>query len=207
MTPEKDFRQYAPATQRNRDPIFDILVAVLPPTGNILEIASGTGEHAVYFAPKLKDHQWIPSEPDEMRRQSIEAWRQFNPSSNLANPKNINVLNSDWTEPLKELEITAIVNINMIHISPWEACLGLMQGAGNLLPLGGVLYLYGPYKQGGKHTAPSNQIFDQSLRAQNKSWGVRNLEDVIEIAQQQGLNLVKTVSMPANNLSVIFHKV
>ncbi len=206
MTLENDLRQYASATLRNRDPIFEVLVNVLPPTGNILEIASGTGEHAVYFAPKLKNHQWIPSEPDAMRRESIDSWRKFCPSPNCHSPKNINVLNSTWTDGLTELEITAIVNINMIHISPWEACLGLLQGAGSLLPSTGILYLYGPYKQGGKHTSPSNQSFDDSLRHQNQAWGVRNLEDVIEIAEEQGFKLMKTVTMPANNLSVIFQK-
>lgn len=206
MTLENDLRQYAPATQRNRDAILDVLVDVLPPKGNILEIASGTGEHAVYFAPKLKNHQWIPSDPDGVLQESITAWQQFCPSPNCHPPKNINVLNSAWTEELQDLEITAIVNINMIHISPWEACLGLIQGAGNLLPSGGILYLYGPYKQGGRHTAPSNQSFDESLRLQNEAWGVRNLDDVIKVAQEQGLNFVKIVSMPANNLSVIFQK-
>ena len=204
MTSENDLRQYAPATQRNRDSIFETLVSVLPPKGNILEIASGTGEHAVYFASKLKNYQWIPSEPDAMRQKSIDAWRKFCSSPNCQPSVNINVLNSAWTEELKNLEIIAIVN--MIHISPWEACLGLIEGAGNLLPSGGILYLYGPYKQGGKHTAPSNELFDESLFVQNKAWGVRNLEDVIEVSQQRGLKFIKTVNMPANNLSIIFQK-
>lgn len=206
MTFENDLRQYAPATQRNRDSIFETLVSVLPPAGNILEIASGTGEHAVYFASKLKNYQWIPSEPDAMRQKSIDAWRKFYYSSNCRSSMNIDVLNPTWTEGLKNLEIIAIVNINMIHISPWEACLGLIKGAGNLLPSGGILYLYGPYKQRGKHTAPSNQLFDESLCLQNQAWGVRNLEDVIDISQQQGLKFMKIVNMPANNLSVIFQK-
>ncbi|WP_267383776.1 DUF938 domain-containing protein [Cyanobacterium sp. uoEpiScrs1] len=206
MTSENDLRQYAPATQRNRDSIFKILTSILPPKGNILEIASGTGEHAVYFASKLKNYQWIPSEPDEMRKKSIEAWQKFCPSSNCQSPININVLNSSWTKKLKNIELIAIVNINMIHISPWEACLGLVKGAGSLLTSGGILYLYGPYKQGGKHTATSNQLFDEYLCAQNQAWGVRHLEDVIEISQQQGFKFMQTVNMPANNLSVIFEK-
>ncbi|XHU96460.1 MAG: DUF938 domain-containing protein [cyanobacterium endosymbiont of Rhopalodia gibba] len=206
MTFENDLRQYAPATQRNRDSIFETLVSVLPPAGNILEIASGTGEHAVYFSSKLKNYQWIPSEPDAMRQKSIDAWRKFYSSSNCRSSMNIDVLNPTWTEGLKNLEIIAIVNINMIHISPWEACLGLIEGAGNLLLSGGILYLYGPYKQRGKHTAPSNQLFDESLSLQNQAWGVRNLEDVIDISQQQELKLMKIVNMPANNLSVIFQK-
>lgn len=206
MTCENDLRQYAPATERNRDSILETLVSVLPPVGNILEIASGTGEHAVYFASKLKNYQWIPSEPDARRQKSIDAWRKFCYSPNCQPSLNIDVLNSTWTEGLKNLKIIAIVNINMIHISPWKACLGLIEGAGNLLPSGGILYLYGPYKQGGKHTAPSNQLFDQSLCLQNQAWGVRNLEDVIEISQQQGLKFMKIVNMPVNNLSVVFKK-
>jgi hypothetical protein len=206
MTPDNDLRQYAPATQRNREAIFSVLVDVLPPKGDILEIASGTGEHAVYLSSKLKNHQWIPSEPNAIGRASIESWRQFSPTPNCHPPHNIDVLDAAWTETVTDLEITAIVNINMIHISPWEACLGLMAGAGTLLPSEGILYLYGPYKQGGKHTAPSNQSFDESLRLENPTWGVRNLEDVVQVAQKQGLNLSKIVSMPANNLSVIFQK-
>ena len=103
-------------------------------------------------------------------------------------------------------QLRAIANINMIHIAPWAACLGLMAGAKRILPLGGILYLYGPFKQGGKHTAPSNAAFDESLRVQNPQWGIRDLEEVVAVAQSEGFSLVKTVAMPANNLSVIFQK-
>ncbi|MEA5532976.1 DUF938 domain-containing protein [Crocosphaera sp. XPORK-15E] len=201
-----DFKQFAPATQRNREAILEVLLRVLPPSGNILEIASGTGEHSIFFAPALHPRHWIPSDPNQMLRDSIEAWRQEFPTDNLHSPLNINAQDSVWEVEQQKINIAAIVNINMIHISPWLACLGLMQGAGRLLSSGGILYLYGPYKQGGKHTAPSNQSFDQSLQSQNPEWGVRNLEDVVTVAQNQGLIFKEMITMPANNLSVIFEK-
>jgi hypothetical protein len=196
-------RQFAPATQRNRDPILEVLLEVLPPTGTVLEISSGTGEHAVYFAPRLSPRRWQPSDPSEIARSSIAAWREFEPAENLAAPIEIDARDADWK--ISE-GICAIVNINMIHISPWAACLGLLAGANRLLPTGGILYVYGPYKRHGTHTAPSNEMFEQSLQLQNSEWGVRNLEDVIAAAQEQHLTLLKIVEMPANNLSVVFCK-
>lgn len=203
MTP--DARQFAPATQRNRKPILEVLLRVLPADGNILEIASGTGEHAVFFAPYIRPRKWIPSDPNPILRHSIHAWRDYYSVDNLLDPLDIDAQNPVLTQ-IEETAIAAIVNINMIHIAPWSACLGLMALAGRILPQGGILYLYGPYKQGGEHTAPSNLAFDQSLKLQNPEWGVRNLEDVVTVAQAQGLNLLETVPMPANNLSVIFQK-
>jgi hypothetical protein len=204
MTDTGDARQYAPATQRNREFILSVLLQVLPPEGNILEIASGTGEHGAFLAPHLPPRHWFPSDTNPWLRESIEAWRQDCGSDNLHLPLDIDVRQAVWAVEGLGIPFTAIVNINMIHIAPWEACLGLMAGAGRLLPLGGILYLYGPFKQGGKHTDPSNLAFDQSLRQQNPVWGVRNLEDVVAAAAAQGLKLVKTVPMPANNLSVVF---
>ncbi len=217
--PAADLRQYAPATERNRDFILTILRDVLPDSGTVLEISSGTGEHAVYFAPALKPRQWLPSDPDPTARASIHAWQQASPSDNLHPPLAIDVREEQWaieTEvanpPLAHLDlqqhpITAIVNINMIHISPWSACLGLMAGAGRILPTAGVLYLYGPYKRSGQHTAPSNAAFDQSLRSRNPEWGVRDLEAVIDAAAAHQLQHQQTIQMPANNLSVVFQKV
>ena len=205
-----DDRQYAPATERNREPILEVLLEVLPPTGTVLEISSGTGEHAVFFAPRLAPRRWIPSDPNPIARASIAAWRDSfaaqnvrEPAANLFAPIDLDARELNWnvSEPIR-----AIVNINMIHISPWSACLGLMAGANRILPAGGVLYLYGSYKQNGKHTAPSNQLFDQSLRQQNPEWGVRNLEEVIAAAQAEKLDLIQTIEMPANNLSVVFQK-
>ncbi|MEO1374335.1 MAG: DUF938 domain-containing protein [Cyanobacteria bacterium J06635_10] len=201
-------RKYAPATQRNREPILNVLLEVLPPTGTILEIASGTGEHAAYFAPKLKPRKWIPSDTSSSLRESIAAWAKHSPSENLHQPLDIDASQPIWKvekEILSEIsDISAIVNINMIHISPWSVCLGLIAAAGRILSQGGILYLYGPYKQGGEHTAPSNAAFNEYLQEQNPEWGIRNLEDVVEVASAHNLTLQKTYPMPANNLSVVF---
>jgi hypothetical protein len=203
-----DKRKRALATERNRQPILQVLLEVLPPTGTVLEIASGTGEHAAYFAPHLKPRKWIPSDPDASLRESIAAWIEYSTSENLYQPLDIDASQPVWKaekEILSEInDISAIVNINMIHISKWSACLGLIAAAGRILPPGGILYLYGPYKQGGEHTAPSNAAFSEYLQEQNPEWGVRNLEDVVEVAKTHNLILQKTVTMPANNLSVVF---
>lgn len=216
MSESVDTRQYAPATQRNRLPILQVLLQVLPPTGTVLEVSSGTGEHAAFFAPRLQDHKWIPSDPNPLARTSIAAWREHCPADNLYPPIALDARDPLWVVEQNELPkqlhdldlkrnpIVAIVNINMIHIAPESACLGLMAGARRILPSGGIVYLYGPFKQGGLHTAPGNVAFDESLRAQNPQWGVRDLEDVVAVAQAQNLSLVKTYAMPANNLSVIF---
>jgi hypothetical protein len=211
-----DARRYAPATDRNRESILAVLQRVLPPIGTVLEISSGTGEHAAFFAPRLSPRQWLPSDLNPDARHSIAAWREALPAENLHAPLALDATTPVWpveAEPLshsspaldlQRYPITALVNINMIHIAPWSACLGLMAGAGRILPPGGVLYLYGPFRQGGQHTAPSNAAFDASLQAQNPQWGVRNLEAVVAAAAAQGLALVETVTMPANNLSVVF---
>lgn len=203
MNIPEDARLYAPATQRNREAILEILLQVLPKSGTILEIASGTGEHAVYFAPHLKPRKWLPTDPNPQSRASIAAWIANLPSDNLYPPIDLDASASVWTIP-DTTPITAIVNINMIHISPWSACLGLMAASDRILPPGGILYLYGPFKQNGKHTAPSNAAFDESLRAQNSTWGVRDLDEVTTAAKAHNLNLINTYQMPANNLSLVF---
>ena len=206
-----DGRKHAIATERNREPILKVLSEVLPSTGTVLEIASGTGEHAAYFAPRLKPRKWIPSDINPSLHESIIAWIRHSPSENLYQPLKIDASQPVWKVETQELleisDIVAMVNINMIHISPWSACLGLMAAAGRILQPGGILYLYGPYKQGGEHTAPSNAAFSEYLQEQNPEWGVRNLEDVLEIAKTNNLFLQKTYPMPANNLSVVFKKV
>ncbi|NEU73834.1 DUF938 domain-containing protein [Hassallia byssoidea VB512170] len=203
MNTPQDARQFAPATQRNREVILEILLQVLPASGTILEIASGTGEHAVYFAPHLKPRKWLPTDPNPRSLASIAAWIAHSPSDNLYPPFDFDASASVWTLP-DTTPITAIVNINMIHISAWGACLGLMALSDRILPPGGILYLYGPFKQNGEHTSPSNAAFDSSLRAQNPNWGVRDLDDVVAAAKAQNLNLINTYQMPANNLSVVF---
>jgi len=210
MSIPNDLRKYAPATQRNREPILEVLQRILPPDGVVLEIASGTGEHAAFFAPRLSPRQWLPSDPNPELLASIASWRELVPGDNLYPPLDLDVRASVWPVEREDFTdfsasaIAAIVNINMIHISPWSACLGLMAGAGRLLPSGGILYLYGPFKQNSQHTAPSNAAFDASLRSQNPEWGVRDLEEVVAAANAQQLNWVETIQMPANNLSVVF---
>lgn len=200
-----DDRQHAPATERNRVPILEILSQVLPPTGTVLEISSGTGEHAVFFAPRLAPRRWLPSDPDPIARSSIAAWRAHSFADNLQAPISLDVCDPVWRiEQDLQNPIRAIVNINLIHIAPWSACLGLMNGAKQILPPGGILYLYGPFKQNGKHTAPSNAVFDESLRSRNPEWGVRDLDHVVAVAQAQGLSLLTVYAMPANNLSLVF---
>jgi len=203
-----DNRQYAPATQRNCDVILEILLEILPQQGTMLEIASGTGEHSVFFAPHLQPRKWIPSDPNPLAIASITDWQKHYPSDNLLAPLQIDVTETDWSskEALQSQDIRAIININMIHISPWQACLGLMAGAKSLLPVGGILYLYGAFKQNGQHISCSNGEFDSSLRYQNSEWGVRDLDDVITVASAQNLVLQKVKAMPANNFSVIFEK-
>ena len=201
-----DARRYADATQRNRQPILEVLQRILPPEGNILEIASGTGQHAIFFASELVNHHWYPTDPDPLLRDSIEAWRAYAPQKNLHPPLDIDAISSSWSIEKEQISLNAIVNINMIHITPWQACLGLMAGANRILATGGILYLYGPYKRNGHHTAPSNEMFDRSLRSRDSRWGVRNLEDVVAVAETEDLELQEVVTMPANNLSVIFQK-
>ena len=204
-----DDRQFAPATQRNREPILEVLQRILPSTGTILEIASGTGEHAVFFAPRLSGLKWLPTDVNYLSLASISAWLEYAPSDNIYPPILLDVCANIWSLEVEKqylAEITAIVSINMIHIAPWSACLGLMAGAERILPENGILYLYGPFKQNGQHTAPSNAAFDEMLKSQNPEWGVRDLDDVIATAKMQNLQWRETVSMPANNLSVIFEK-
>ncbi|MCM1981849.1 DUF938 domain-containing protein [Lyngbya confervoides] len=206
-------RQSSPAVARNRDPIYQVLKSYLPPEGLILEIASGTGEHGAYFAPKIDPLVWQPSDRSPEALQSIRAWKQDQNYTNLGDPIEIDVLAPHWWQRVQNkrsdlfphLPLMGIVTINMIHISPWEATLGLMQGAAALLPPQGWLYLYGPFHRNGVPTAPSNVEFDQYLQLQDPRWGVRTLEEVVEAAA--GLALQAAIAMPANNLSVIFRKV
>lgn len=207
-----DRRCHAPATERNREPILAVLESVLPPTGTVLEIASGTGQHAVFLTPRLGPRHWLPSDPSPAARDSIGSWRETVHCEALHAPLDLDVTQPEWVETVLEWSqaaqaappITAIVNINMIHISPWSACEGLFAGAQKLLSAGQVLYLYGPFRRDGKHTSPSNEAFDRSLRLQNPAWGVRDLGAVADLANQHQFQLSKTVEMPANNLSVIF---
>ncbi|WP_445501719.1 DUF938 domain-containing protein [Microvirga sp. G4-2] len=192
----------SPSVARNRDPILAVLHRVLPPAGTVLEIASGTGEHAVYFAAALPHLTWQPSDQDEQALRSIATHRSISGLSNLLAPLALDAAAPDW--PVEQAD--AVVAINMVHISPWRTTQGLMAGAERVLPRGGVLYLYGAYRENGTHTAPSNEAFDADLRRRNPEWGIRDLEAVAELAGSHGLTLVERIPMPANNLSLVFRR-
>lgn len=193
-------RKHAPHTLRNRDAILAVLRDVLPETGLVLEIASGSGEHAAYFAPALPGLIWQPSDPDETALDSVRSW-----TAGIANsrpPLALDAAGLDW--PIDTAD--ALVCINMIHIAPWPACEGLMAGAGRILPAGAPLILYGPFRRAGVPTAPSNEAFDASLKARDPAWGLRDLEAVTALAADNGLRFDRLVEMPANNLSVIYRR-
>ncbi|MBX3561562.1 MAG: DUF938 domain-containing protein [Sphingomonas sp.] len=197
-----DARRSAPHVARNAGPIADVLRDVLPAYGLMLEIASGTGEHALHFARTFPKLLWQPSDPDPAALRSIEAWRAEEGLFNLLPALSLDARAAEW--PIEAAD--AILAINMIHISPWSATQGLMRGAGRLLAAGAPLYLYGPYRQAEVETAPSNEAFDESLRARDPEWGLRDLADVVGEAERHGFVLEGVVPMPANNLSVLLRK-
>ncbi|MCH7832239.1 MAG: DUF938 domain-containing protein [Proteobacteria bacterium] len=250
MTNETDGRHFSEACERNKAPILEVLKRVLPEEGLVLEIGSGTGRHAAHFAPRLPGITWQPSDRDPDSFASIDAWARQEAGSgesatgnqqeapgeaarpgvppenkrtpNLLPPIVLDVTGAVW--PITEAD--AIFSANMIHIAPWECCLGLVAGAGRILAArgpgglgvspgnktgkqtttGGALVLYGPFKREGEHTAPSNESFDHSLRARDPAWGVRDLDAVADAAAGAGLDLAETVGMPANNLIAVFRR-
>ena len=199
LKPAAEDRRTSAAAERNRAPIAGVLARYLPGAGLVLEIASGTGQHAVHFAQTFPDLLWQPSDPDETCRRSIAAWRRAAALPNLLEPLVLDVLQQPWPCP----RAAAVVCINLIHIAPWNAALALFAGAAQLLDAGGVLFLYGPYRVRGRHFAVSNAEFDESLRARNPEWGVRDLDEVVAAASQRSFEPEAIVPMPANNLSVI----
>lgn len=196
-----DPRHHAPATLRNRDPILAVLRRLAPATGRLLEIASGSGEHAAYFAAALPGLEFQPSDPDPDRCASIDAWCTAQP--NIRPAIALDAAQTDW--PVTGA-FHIVLSCNMTHIAPWAATEGLLAGAGRVLPSGGALMLYGPYRRAGIPTAPSNQEFDASLRAQNPAWGLRDLEAVNALALQAGLTGPEVIEMPANNLCVVWRR-
>jgi hypothetical protein len=190
----------APAAERNKAAILAVLRRVLPTSGLVLEIASGTGQHVAHFARELPHLQWQPSEFNREMHASIIAWIAQTAVNNVRPPLALDVGSETWPRA------DAVVCINMIHIAPWAATSQLMRGAARVLPREGVLYLYGPYRRYGRHTSPSNDAFDRQLRENNSEWGVRNLEDVAQIAADCGFVLDGVIEMPANNLSVIYRR-
>lgn len=199
----RDPRRSAPAAARNRQPILDVLRQHLPPRGLVLEIASGSGEHVTFFAAASDpDLVFQPSDPDQGCRESIDAWTS---SLGLANVRPAIALDAS-SPPWPVQSADAVICINMIHIAPWAAAEGLVHGAARVLPPGGVLFLYGPFRRDGGHTAPSNDAFDQHLRRSDPAWGVRDLEAVAALAAASGFDAPEIERMPANNLSLVFHR-
>jgi hypothetical protein len=196
----QDPRREAPAVARNRDPILAVLKRVLPPSGLVLEVASGSGEHCAFFAAALPGLDFQPSDPEAEARASTDAWCAGLP--NVRPALALDAATQSW--PIQAAD--AVLCINMVHISPWEATLGLLRGAARLLPDGAPLVLYGPYRRAGQPTADSNEAFDESLKARDPRWGLRILEEVATEAARAGFGAADITEMPANNLTVVFRR-
>lgn len=197
----------SPAAARNAEPILAVLKAHLPAQGRVLELAAGSGQHAVAFASALSGLQWTPSDPSEQARASITAWAEAANLPNLAAPLALDAADSNTWPDAAEAPFEAVVCINMIHISPWEATKGLMARAAKVLASpGGLLALYGPYIEAETPLAPSNAAFDVSLKARNSDWGLRDRDTVVAEARAHGLHLTLRVEMPANNLMLLFRR-
>jgi SAM-dependent methyltransferase len=201
----EDGRLDAPAFHRNVEPIWSAIGGTLAAkSGAVLEIGSGTGQHIVTYAARLPHLTFWPSDIMESHRDSIEAWRRAVNLPNVRAPQSIDLMQPDWT--WERGALAAILCFNVIHIAPWAVAENLMRGSGRHLEPGGHLLMYGPYKRDGAHTAPGNEAFDASLRGRNPAWGVRDLEAVSALAVANGLILVKTIEMPANNLVLAFER-
>jgi SAM-dependent methyltransferase len=198
-----DVRETAPSAERNKQPILEVLQRVLPASGLVLEIGSGTGQHVAHFAKALPKLTFQPSEMEATRHASIAAWIAHEQLVNVRPPIALDVMRLPW--PVRAAD--AIVCINVIHISPWGATVALMEGAAKILPPGGVLATYGPYQRDGKHTSPSNEEFHKNfLQARDPRWGVRNMEEVEKVAKRNGLDLAEVLAMPANNFTLVFRR-
>jgi len=197
-----DGRWLSAPAERNKGPILEVLERVLPQTGVVLEIGSGTGQHVMHFAAALPQLTWQPSDPDAEFRASAAHWAAAAGLANVNAGVELDVLRKPWPLSLAD----AVICVNMIHVAPWAATPALVEGAGSLLPGGGILFLYGPYRRFGRHTAPSNEAFDARLRSQNPEWGIRDLEEVARLAGEAGMEMDEVVEMPANNFSVVFRK-
>jgi len=195
-------RRSAPAALRNREPIAEVLAGWLPPSGLVLEIASGTGEHAIFFAERFPHLDWQPSDVHPSALSSIAAWREVAQRDNVQPPLALDAGLDDW--PIDRAD--AILSINMVHISPWTSALGLLSGAQRLLVPGAPLILYGPWLKGDVDTVPSNLDFDTDLKRRDPEWGLRRVEDFAAAAEQRGLELEATRAMPANNLMLLLRR-
>jgi SAM-dependent methyltransferase len=190
------------AAARNREPILQVLRDCLPRPARVLEIASGTGEHAVWFSGALPELTWQPTDRDPEALRSIAAWRDSTSPPNLLPPLPLDAAADTW--PVAQAD--AVIAINMIHIAPWIATQGLIAGAARVLTSGGLLYLYGPFREGGVHTGAGNAAFDADLRARDPSWGIRDLDEIAALACRHGFMAPERIAMPANNLSVVFRR-
>lgn len=195
-------KRHAPATERNREPIADVLARELPKAGTVLEVASGTGEHAVFFAARFPQLQWQPSDPDPGALASIAVYRAEYSGANLCEPVLLDASRQDW--PVERAD--AILCINMIHISPWAASEGLIAGAKRMLDSGAPLILYGPYFESDVETAPTNLAFDESLKARDPRWGIRDLAEIDDLTAQNGFARSARYGMPANNLVLVYRR-
>ena len=200
-----DQRMFSPSAARNVGSILAILQRVLPSNGSVLEIGCGTGEHAVTFAEAMPHLTWRPSDPDPDARASTASWISFAGLSNVCAPRDIDVRASTWGVE-QDAPFDAILSLNMVHIAPWSASLGLFAGAGRMLRTGALLILYGPFMRHGAHNAPSNAAFEVSLKARNPSWGVRDIADLERHGEESGLILREMIEMPANNRTLVFAK-
>ena len=200
-------KRYAPATERNRAPLLAVLQSQLPEQGVVLEIAAGSGQHAAYFAPQLAPLLWLPTDVGAANLASIAEWCAEVDCAGLLATQHLDVLDTVWPIEQQALPeaVSAIVNINMLHIAQWACCHGLFAGARRIFGGGGVVLIYGPFTQQGKHTSVSNEAFDASLRAENASWGIRDVTAVTEVAREAGFECVETIPMPANNQVLVFH--
>jgi SAM-dependent methyltransferase len=202
LNASNDGRLASPSAQRNKEPIAEVLEQVLPQAGLVLEVGSGTGEHTVHFARVMPHLIWQPSERDSDCLRSITAWAAVEAQANVRQPLDLDVTDDQW--PIAAAD--AIVCINMIHIAPWSVTQALLRGASRILPTGGLVCLYGPYRVAGKHTSASNRAFDAQLRAMNAEWGVRELDALSNEARAFNVELERTFEMPANNLIAVFRK-
>ena len=197
-----DGRCLAGAAERNKAPILEVLAGALPKSGLVLEIGSGTGQHVAHFARAFPKLDWQPSDVDEEMRRSIAAWIRRGPLANVREPISLDVQSLPWPVAVAD----AIVCINVLHVAPWATTRALFTGAREVLGSSACLFLYGPYRREGRHTAPSNERFDAELRAFDPEWGVRDLESVTEVANLAGFVRSEVVDMPANNLSLVFRR-
>ena len=208
VAPAPDGRLDGPAFHRNHEPIWSAIAGFLrAQTGDVLELGSGTGQHATEFARRTPNLIWWPSDIFASHLASIEAWRRQEELTNLRAPQRIDLMDAAWTwtaDGRAGPPLTAMLCINVLHISPWAVSRNLIAGAGRFLRKGGSLFVYGPFMRGGRHSAPSNAGFDATLRAENPDWGVRDIDDLQALAQAAGLSLGETVPMPANNLVLAF---